>query len=204
MNQDNLRQQVYFMKRMGLSYGEIATAINVKQSTFYSWLDGNFNLKDDTIERLQEYINNTLLDKTPGNKRFKTVKNLINLLGEYHFDDDEVLAGLPQYDNNCRYYITNKAHCFSLCGKEWIMKKPQIDEDGYLYVDIYCNGERTRKRLHQLVIEAFRPNEDLIGKQIHHIDQNRQNNNLENLLVVSQKQHALIHKYIDKWRIDEL
>ena len=44
------------------------------------------------------------------------------------------------------------------------MKKPQLDEAGYLYVDIYENGERTRKRIHQLVIEAFRPNEDLTGK----------------------------------------
>ena len=150
------------MKRMGLSYGEIAKSINVKQSTFYSWLDGNFNLKDETMELLQDFITNTLLERTPGSKRFNTVRNLISLLGEYHFDDDE----------NCRYYITNKAHCFSLCGKEWILKKPQIDEYGYMYVDIYCNGERTRKRLHQLVVEAFRPNEDFTGKVIHHLDKN--------------------------------
>lgn len=198
MTQENLRQQVYFLKRM-VSYGEIAKSIGVKQSTFYSWLDGNFNFKDQTMERLQEFITDTLLENTPGSKKYKTVKNLINLLGEYHFEDDEVLAELPQYDSNYRYYITNKGNCFSLCGNDWRLKKPQIDEKGYLYVDIYENGERSRKRIHQLVIEAFRPYEDLTGKQIHHIDTNRQNNDLENLIVITPKQHALIHKYIDKW-----
>ena len=94
MSQDNLRQQVYFLKRL-VSYGEIAKCIGVKQSTFYSWLDGNFNFKDETLERLQEFITDILLDNTPGSKKYKTVKNLINLLGEYHFEDDEVLAELP-------------------------------------------------------------------------------------------------------------
>lgn len=29
------------------------------------------------------------------------------------------------------------------------MKKPQLNkEDGYLYVDIYENGKKTRKRIH--------------------------------------------------------
>ncbi len=77
-----------------VSYGEIAKSIKVAPTSFYSWLEGNYNLKDETAERLQEYITNLLLDKTPGGKKQKTVRNLINLLGQYHFDDNEVLAEL--------------------------------------------------------------------------------------------------------------
>lgn len=196
MQQDNLRQQVFFLKRM-VSYGQIAKSINVGQSSFYSWLEGNYNLKEDTAERLQEYITNTLLDKTPGGKKYKTVKNLINLLGQYHFEENEVLAELSQYDNNERYYITNTGKCFSLCGNDWIMKKPQLNnDDGYLYVDIYQDGKRTRKRIHQLVIEAFMPSVDLTGLEIHHLDTNRLNNNLENLIPLTKEQHIQIHKHL--------
>lgn len=80
---------------------------------------------------------------------------------------------MPQYDVNERYYITSFGNVLSLCGSHWIVKKPQTDEEGYLYVDIYCNGERTRKRIHQLVVEAFKPDVDLMDKVIHHIDENR-------------------------------
>lgn len=200
MSQDNLRQQVYFLKRM-VSYGEIAKSIKVAPTSFYSWLEGNYNLKDETAERLQEYITNLLLDKTPGGKKQKTVRNLINLLGQYHFDDNEVLAELSQYDSNERYYITNTGKCFSLCGQDWIMKKPQLNkEDGYLYVDIYEDGKKTRKKIHQLVVEAFLPSMVFDGMEIHHLDQNKENNNLENLLPLTKEQHATIHKYLRKWQ----
>lgn len=198
MQQDNLRQQVFFLKRM-VSYGQIAKSINVGQSSFYSWLEGNYNLKEDTAERLQEYITNTLLDKTPGGKKYKTVKNLINLLGQYHFEDNEVLAELSKYDCNERYYITNTGKVFSLCGNDWIMKKPQLDyDDGYYYVDIYEDGKRTRKRIHQLVIEAFMPSIELSGLEIHHIDTDKSNNNLSNLLPLTREQHIQIHKYLNR------
>lgn len=199
MEQNNLRQQVYFMKRM-LSYRTIAKELDIAQSSFYSWLDGNYNLKEDLAERLQEYITNYLLEKTEGNKKYKTVRNLLALLAEYHFDDDEVLAEIPKYyDNNSRYYITNKAKVFSLCGSSWIMKKPQKDENGYYYVDLYCNGERTRRKVHQLVIEAFMPSIDLDGLEIHHIDFDRSCNTLDNLIPLTREQHAKIHKFIKKW-----
>lgn len=199
MNQDNLRQQVFFMKRMK-SYSEIAKAIGVKYTSFYSWLEGNFSLKEETAEELQRFITNTLLENTPGSKKYNTVKNLINLLGEYHFDDGEILAELPQYDSNVRYYVSNYGRVFSLCGKDWIIKTPQHDEKGYLYVDLYCKGDKTRKRIHQIVVEAFMPYTDLDGMEIHHLDENKDNNHLDNLIPLTPEQHRMIHKYIRKWR----
>jgi len=34
------------------SYSEIAKAIGVKYTSFYSWLEGNFSLKEETAEEL--------------------------------------------------------------------------------------------------------------------------------------------------------
>ena len=202
MEQDSLRQQVKHLKTNGISYKKIADGIKVNQSSFYSWVRGNYNFSDEVADRLQQWITRELLEHTPTGKKFQTVRNLITLLCEYEFDDDEILKQLPQYDKDVRYYITNKGNVFSLCGKEWIKKKPQIDEKGYFYVDLYSNGERTRKRIHQLVVEAFMPDVDLTGKEIHHIDQNKGNNDIKNLLVLTREQHARIHRYLNKWKDD--
>ena len=203
MKQDNLRQQVKHLKTNGISYKSIAEGIKVNQSSFYSWVSGNYDFSEAVAERLEDWIKETLLDSKPAGKKYKTVRNLISLLNEYNFQDDELLRELPKYyDKDVRYYATNKGNIFSLCGKEWIKKKPQVDSDGYLYVDIYCNGDRTRKRIHTLVIEAFMPDIDLEGKEIHHLNQNKQDNNLENLLPVSREEHAKIHKFLNRWKED--
>lgn len=202
MNQDSLRQQVMFLNMNKVSYKEMAQVLGVNQSSFYSWVSGNYDFKEEVADRLQECIVDVLLEKTPKGKQNKTVRNLINLFQDYTFQENEILKGLPQYDSNERYYITNYGNVFSLCGNDWIKKKPQVDSDGYLYVDIWCNGERTRKRIHTLVIEAFMPSIDLNGIEIHHLDQDKQNNQLENLIPLTREQHCKIHKYLQKWGVE--
>lgn len=200
MNQDNLRQQVKHLKANGISYKKVAESIGVNQSSFYSWLAGKYEFKESVAMRLQDWIREELLQRTPRGKKNKTVRNLINLLQEYSFEEDEIMRPLPQYDSNVRYYITNYGNLFSLCGNEWVKKVPQYDKDGYLYVDIYCNGERTRKRIHTLVVEAFMPTEDLSDKVIHHLDQQKDNDELSNLVPLTREEHQRIHKYLQKWR----
>ncbi len=46
------------------------------------------------------------------------------------------------------------------------------------------------------------PDIDLEGKEIHHLNQNKQDNNLENLLPVSREEHAKIHKFLNRWKED--
>lgn len=199
MYQDNIRQQVKHLKTNGINYRQMAQGIGINQSSFYSWLYGQYNLKESTAQRLEEWIKQKLIEQTPRGKKYRTVRNLISLLEQYTFQEGEELKPLPKYDNNIRYYITNYGNVFSLCGNEWIKKVPQYDTDGYLYVDIYCNGDRTRKRIHQLVFETFEPQIDLSDKEIHHINQDKTDNRLINLIAISKEKHALIHKYLSKW-----
>lgn len=61
------------------------------------------------------------------------------------------------------------------------VKKPTVNKvNGYLYVDLYQDGKRTKRPVHRLVAEAFVPNPE--GKPtVDHADGNRTNNSTANL-----------------------
>lgn len=64
------------------------------------------------------------------------------------------------------------------------------------------NGKITLYKVHRLVIENF-VDEHLTEKEleIHHIDLDKSNNRLENLLVVTEAEHIKIHKQVGKKRL---
>lgn len=59
-------------------------------------------------------------------------------------------------------------------------KQPTSNNNGYLYVDLYNNGNRKRFFVHRLVAKSFIPNPQN-KPYINHIDGNPQNNNIKNL-----------------------
>lgn len=62
--------------------------------------------------------------------------------------------------------------------------KPYAKDNGYLSVDLYKNGNRTGKRVHILVAEAFVDGKKE-GYTVDHKDRNRHNNKASNLALVS-------------------
>lgn len=67
--------------------------------------------------------------------------------------------------------------------------------DGHLFISLYKNGKGKNYKVHFLVAEAFIPNTE--NKPIcHHIDKNKENNVVENLMWVTQKQHKELHPEI--------
>ena len=58
--------------------------------------------------------------------------------------------------------------------------KPKYDKDGYSEVTLCKNGMMKSKRSHRLVAEAFIPNPNGLP-QVNHIDEVKDNNNVENL-----------------------
>lgn len=63
--------------------------------------------------------------------------------------------------------------------KEKILS-PCRDKKGYLFVQLFINGNFRSKKVHRLVAEAFIPN-PLNLEQVNHKDENKQNNKLSNL-----------------------
>ena len=72
---------------------------------------------------------------------------------------------------------------------------PGKDKQGYLSLSLYEKGKQKRYGVHKLVFEAFN---GLVpdGLQIDHIDNDKSNNHLENLRLVTPKEncHARVHR----------
>jgi len=78
------------------------------------------------------------------------------------------------------YEISNLGKVKSLkYGKERILK-PRNNK-GYLEVDLPKDGKHKSYKVHRLVAQAFIPNDDLFKTEINHIDENKENNNVNNL-----------------------
>jgi len=65
--------------------------------------------------------------------------------------------------------------------KEGKILKPGKDRKGYLVVNLYKNRKRYHKRIHRLVLEAFKPIENSNKFECNHKDGNKENNYIENL-----------------------
>ena len=123
---------------------------------------------------------------------------------QYNNNLDKLLAFTKDLKESCifkeiedtdgRYFISNKGQVLSLCGSQARILKPFSCGNGYLYVRI--NGKN--KRIHRLVGQAFLNNADNLPV-IHHKDNNKKNNNVDNIQWVSYKENCLEYqKYIKK------
>ena len=65
------------------------------------------------------------------------------------------------------------------------------------YVQSYANGKTRRK--HRIVMEEYIGRQLKSNEIVHHIDGNKRNNDISNLLLTTRSEHAIIHsKEIDR------
>lgn len=89
------------------------------------------------------------------------------------------------------YLVKEDGRIYSFKG-EGRHLKPSINVGGYHVVSIYVDGKKRQYKVHDLVAEKYIPNPE--GKKyIHHIDGNKLNNSVGNLLWVTREEHAAIH-----------
>lgn len=101
----------------------------------------------------------------------------------------EIWRLIPGFED--QYYVSNKGRVKSISrkiraknGKFRVSKEKiltqSINEKGYSRVYFVKNGKTIAKRVNRLVAKAFIPN-PCNYSDVHHIDRNRQNNDVNNL-----------------------
>lgn len=101
---------------------------------------------------------------------------------------EEIWKDIKDYEGV--YQVSNFGNVKSFKKKEHILK--QWKRSSYFLVDLWKNGKRDIRSIHHLVYETFN-NRQTGGFFIHHKDENKDNNRLDNLELVSCLEHNRIH-----------
>lgn len=104
----------------------------------------------------------------------------------------EIFKPIKGYEN--KYLVSNLGRVWSIKRKQQM--KPYKDKYGYLYVQLADSSYQAKfksHKVHRLVYEAFSGNIPK-GYDIDHVDQNKQNNNIKNLVAISHSDHIKRHK----------
>lgn len=111
----------------------------------------------------------------------------------------EVFRDIPGFEN---YQVTTWGRVFNKQTGKFL--NLMVHHKGYLRVDLWDgHGNKTHKKVHRLVAEAFVPN--IYNKpQVNHIDGNNQNNSYTNLEWVTDeenkiKQKELMYEHIGEY-----
>lgn len=111
--------------------------------------------------------------------------------------DIEGYEGLYQVSNLGRVKSLARKHLLKINGKDCFRKQPerilkQWKRTSYFIVDLWKNGKRDVRSVHYLVYEAFNSKND--GDFfIHHKDENKNNNCVNNLELMTVLDHNRLH-----------
>lgn len=110
-------------------------------------------------------------------------------------DPAEVFVKHPYYDD---YYISQYKRVISMKRKEAYMLGAYIGgqpDRQYLYYTFTKNGAGHTIGMHRAVADVFCPNFWKPGTKLvaHHIDEDKMNNNVQNLILLPTKLHKAIH-----------
>lgn len=101
---------------------------------------------------------------------------------------EEIWKDIKDYEGV--YQVSNFGNVKSFKKKEHILKKWK--RSSYFLVDLWKNGKRDIRSIHHLVYETFN-NRQTGGFLVHHKDENKYNNCVDNLELMTYQEHNQHH-----------
>lgn len=120
-----------------------------------------------------------ILLSTPLKPHVREALNVLmpDLLNYYNLPDEE-WRDIVNYEEFYQVSSCGRIRSFHRGRVQFL--KPQVTEDGYLYVCLFKDGKIKNFFIHVLVAQAFIPNPDN-KPEVNHEDGNKSNNCVENL-----------------------
>ena len=103
----------------------------------------------------------------------------------------------PIKEFNGEYEVSNDGRVRKRSGEILRVYKGKIH--GYMSASFYINGVSCTRLVHRLVADAFIEHKEE-RNQVHHIDEDRTNNNVKNLMWVTPKEHGKLRSNKSKER----
>ena len=127
---------------------------------------------------------------------------------KWESDELEYLKENYKYKNSCKLIAgklrRSERSIYTMAERlglkvQWEYKR--LDKDGYVEIIL---GSSKKQKEHRLIYEEWAARKLNSKEHIHHLDQNKQNNHIDNLILVSPRQHNQLHAFIDKNDINSL
>lgn len=105
---------------------------------------------------------------------------------------EEIWKDIKGFEGVCQ--ISNMGRLRSFRRGTWCVRSLVNSKGGYLSVELISGSKRRYAKIHRLVYETFIgeiPQDNKLV--IHHINHNKQDNRVDNLTLLTRKEHALEH-----------